>query len=140
MDDRFIRAGSPTNERMAANGISFIAFSPLAQGLLLGKYSKDNPPKFEPGDFRENAPKFQVEHLARIEPMIAALKNYFGASPEALCRAALQYVLKQRVVGAVIPGFRNLAQVKMNLAAADKPLSDDEFALMGRIFAEINVN
>jgi aryl-alcohol dehydrogenase-like predicted oxidoreductase len=40
----------------------------------------------------------------------------------------------------VFPGFRNLAQVKMNLAAADKPLSDDEFALMGRIFAEINVN
>ncbi len=120
---------------MNETGISFVAFGPVAQGLLLGKYSKDNPPKFEPGDHRAGAPRFSVEFLTKLEPKIEALKKHFGPTGEDLARVALQYLLKYDRVAAVIPGFRNLAQVKMNLSAADKPLTNDEFSFVQSIFS-----
>ena len=49
---------------------------------------------------------------------------------------ALQYMLHYKVVGSVIPGFRNLKQVISNLHGADKPLSDDEFDFVRSVFAE----
>ena len=49
---------------------------------------------------------------------------------------ALQYMLHYRVVGSVIPGFRNLKQVMSNLYGADKPLSNDEFNFVRGVFKE----
>jgi aryl-alcohol dehydrogenase-like predicted oxidoreductase len=39
-------------------------------------------------------------------------------------------------MGAVIPGFRNLHQVKVNLSAMDKPLTNEEFEFINNVFAE----
>jgi aryl-alcohol dehydrogenase-like predicted oxidoreductase len=47
----------------------------------------------------------------------------------------MQYLLHYKFVGAVIPGFRNLNQVKTNLAAMDKPLTDDEFNFVKEVFS-----
>lgn len=136
MDDGYVADGSPTRKLLEENNISFVAFGPVGQGLLLGKYDKNNPPKFEPGDHRFNAPRFSAENLSKLEPKIEKLKNKFGSSVEDLARAALQYMLHYRVTGAVIPGFRNLNQVKTNLAGADKPLTDEEFNFIKTVFAE----
>lgn len=137
LDNRFLKEGSPTRKLCEEYQISFIAFGPLGQGILLGKYSKDNPPKFEPGDHRANVERFKPEYLAKVEPKIEMLKSKFGSSLEDLARAALQYLLHYSVVGAVIPGFRNLNQVKINLSASDKPLTDDEFNFIQDLFADI---
>lgn len=136
IDDKYLVEGTPTAKTLEEHKISFVAFGPVAQGLLLGKYSKDNPPKFEPGDHRANAPRFSAENLARLEPKIEALKKEFGNTSEDLARVALQYLLKYNSVAAVIPGFRNLAQVKVNLSAADKPLTEDEFNFVKSVFSE----
>ena len=48
---------------------------------------------------------------------------------------SLQYLLHHSFVGAVIPGFRNLNQVKINLSAMDKPLTDEEFEFINNVFA-----
>lgn len=140
VDDRFIANGSPTRKLLDENNISFIAFGPLQQGILLGKYDKDNPPKFEAGDHRANAARFSKENLEKMHPKISELKKYFGESPEALARAALQYLLKFNVVGAVIPGFRNISQVKINLSAADNPLSESEFNFVKELFGDLKSN
>ncbi len=136
LDYKFIQDGTPTRKLLEEYKMSFIAFSPLAQGLLLAKYDKNNPPQFEDGDFRKRSEKFTFNYLSSIEPKINKLKEKFGSSPEQLARIALQFLLKFDVVGAVIPGFRNLNQVKINLSAADKPLTDDEFKIVKSIFAE----
>lgn len=138
IDDKYLADGTPVRKLLEENNISFIAFGPVAQGLLLGKYSKNNPPKFEAGDHRANAPRFSVENLTKLEPKIEALKEKFGSNPEALSRAALQYLLHYKVVGSVIPGFRNLDQVKINLEAADRPLSDEEFNFIKDLFKGFN--
>ncbi len=136
LDDRFIRENTPTRKLCEENQISFIAFGPLGQGILLGKYSKDNPPKFEPGDHRANSERFKPEYLAKVEPKIELLKSKFGSDLESLARAALQYVLYHPTVAAVIPGFRNLRQVMINLSAMDKPLTEDEFNFIQKVFAD----
>jgi aryl-alcohol dehydrogenase-like predicted oxidoreductase len=126
---------SPTRKLMDKDQISFIAFRPVGQGLLLDKYKKDSPPKFEDGDHRKGLDRFSVEKLAALEPKLEQLKYKFGSSMEDLARAALQYLLYYPVMGAVIPGFRNLNQVKVNLSAMDKPLTDDEFNFINNVFS-----
>jgi len=136
IDDRFVREETSTRKLLDKYKISFIAFGPLTQGLLLGKYDKNNPPKFEPGDHRASSARFTPENLTKLEPKINKLKERFGSSNEELARMALQYMLHYKVVGSVIPGFRNLKQVISNLYGADKPLNDDEFNFVRSIFEE----
>jgi myo-inositol catabolism protein IolS len=136
MNDMYVADGTPTRKLLEEYKMSFIAFGPIGQGLLLGKYDKNNPPQFEPGDHRLNAPRFSRENLEKLEPKIEKLKAKFGSSTEDLARAALQYMLHYKVTGAVIPGFRNLNQVKINLAGADSPLTDEEFNYIKSVFAE----
>ena len=135
MEPVFIEEGTPARNLMDENQISFVAFRPLGQGLLLDKYNKDNPPKFEDGDHRKGIERFSVESLASLEPKIAKLKEKFGSNIEDLARAAQQYLLHYPIMGAVIPGFRNLKQVKVNLSAMDKPLTDEEFEFIKNVFA-----
>lgn len=134
LDNRYLGEGKPVRKLLEENKISFVAFGPVAQGLLLGRYDKNNPPKFEEGDHRKNAQRFTVEYLEKLEPKIEILKQKFGSNVEDLSRATLQYLLHYKVVGAVIPGFRNLKQVMINLEAIDKPLTDEEFNFIKDLF------
>lgn len=134
LDYRFLKEGTPTRNLLDQYQISFIAFGPLAQGILLGKYSSSNPPTFEFGDHRANADRFKAENLAKVEPKIELLKKRFGSSNHQLARVAQQFILSFKQVAAVIPGFRNLQQVKSNLYAVDKPLSDDDIIFIKNHF------
>ncbi|HMN25658.1 MAG TPA: aldo/keto reductase, partial [Ignavibacteriaceae bacterium] len=136
LDDKYVRDDSPTRKMLDEYNVSFVAFGPVAQGLLLGKYHQGNPPQFEAGDHRANAERFKPENLAQLEPKIEKMKNKFGPSNQELSRAALQYLLHYKQVGSVIPGFRNLDQVKSNLSGMDNPLTQDEFDFIKQIFAE----
>ncbi|MBN2570837.1 MAG: aldo/keto reductase [Ignavibacteriales bacterium] len=137
MDDRFIADNQPVRKMMEEYNISFVAFSPVAKGLLLNKYNSKQPPTFDEGDHRKNDTKFHQDFIKQIEPKLEMLKNKFGSSTESLSRAALQYLLHFHVVGSVIPGFRNLEQVKINLSEADKPLTDDEFEFIKNVFRDM---
>jgi aryl-alcohol dehydrogenase-like predicted oxidoreductase len=134
MEKLFIEENSPTRKLMEENQISFVAFRPVGQGLLLDKYKKDSPPKFEDGDHRKDLDRFSAEKLAELEPKLNLIKDRFGSTIEDLARVALQYLLHYKFMGAVIPGFRNLRQVKVNLSAKDNPLSDEEFNFILDVF------
>ena len=136
MERKFINEGTPTRKLMDDNKISFVAFRPIGQGLLLGKYSKDNLPQFRDGDHRKGLSRFSKENLEKLEPKLQKLKDKFGASQEELARVAMQFLLHYKIMGAVIPGFRNLHQVKVNLSAMDKPLTDEEFEYVKSVFAD----
>jgi aryl-alcohol dehydrogenase-like predicted oxidoreductase len=136
MDDHFIREGSPVHRLMVERGITFVAFSPVAQGLLLDKYSAKSPPQFEKGDHRRNSDRFSVENLTKLEPRMARVKERFGGSVEELARVAIQYLLANNTVACAIPGFRNSRQVRVNLAAEGKPLSEEDVAFLRGVFAD----
>ncbi|MFZ4507004.1 MAG: aldo/keto reductase [Fimbriimonas sp.] len=126
LDDHFIRPGSRVSKLMEEHGMSFVAFSPLAQARLLDKYNPENPPSFEPGDHREHSGAFKAEAIAELKPKLAKLKARFGDSIEDLASVALNYVLAMPHVACVIPGFRNERQSACNVAAAGRELSPED--------------
>jgi len=135
LDDQFIRPGSPVSELMAKEGITFVAFSPLAQGRLLDKFDPSQPPSFEPGDHRQNSNAFSAEAIASLQPKLQKLKGRFGDSLGDLASVALNYVLAHPHVACVIPGFRNDRQVKVNVAADGRYLSEEDVAFVREVLA-----
>ena len=135
LDDQFIKEGSPVSELMGREGISFVAFSPLAQARLLDKYDPSKPPSFEPGDHRQNSGAFKAEAIAELKPKLAKLKARFGDSIEDLASVALNYVLAHPHVASVIPGFRNERQVRVNLGAEGRAMGAEDVAFVREALA-----
>jgi aryl-alcohol dehydrogenase-like predicted oxidoreductase len=105
-----------------ANDRLVIAYSPLAQGLLSGKYDAEHRAS---GMVRVNSPAFLPENLRLAAPLIDALRmtaRSHGATPSQIALAWL--IRRPNVV--VIPGASSVAQVEANAAAADIDLSDEE--------------
>jgi len=126
LDDHFVRPSSRLVNLMEKHDLTFVAFSPLAQGALLDKYDPAKPPTFEPGDNRKDSKSFSAERLTMLKPKLEKLKARFGSSTEALAATALNYILAQPRVACVIPGFRNERQAQCNLEATRQTLSPDD--------------
>jgi aryl-alcohol dehydrogenase-like predicted oxidoreductase len=102
-----------------------IAFSPLAQGLLSGRYTAEN----RPGGVRATNPLFGTENLRRIAPLLAVLREVADAHGAQPAQIALAWLIAlPRVV--VIPGASSVEQVEFNAAAADLALAADEQAAL----------
>ena len=125
---KMIDPESPVAKLIAERDLGFVAFSPMAQGLLLDKYDADNPPEFPEGDKRKLSIWFKSDFLRDMKPKLEALKERFGSSTSDLVRASLQYLLSYDAVSCVIPGFRNCSQVEMNLAPSGRHLTAEEAA------------
>jgi aryl-alcohol dehydrogenase-like predicted oxidoreductase len=99
-----------------------IAYSPLAQGLLGGRYGPGSPPS----DFRSSQPRFSDAGLKRASPLLEALRELargHGATPAQIALAWLLHV--PNVI--VIPGARDIAQLEANAAVAEIGLSEAEW-------------
>lgn len=133
MDPQFIEPNGPVGKLLKEHQLSFVAFSPLNQGILLDKYDPENPPRFEEGDHRRGKEKFQADSLSVLKPKLARLKDRFGGSIPDLASLALRFVLNYPRVACVIPGFRNENQVRCNLAVTNRQLSSADMAFIKSI-------
>ncbi len=135
LDDQFVRPGSRVGRLMDEYGLTFVAFSPLAQARLLDKYNPESPPEFEPGDHRRGSGAFGAEAIAALKPKLAKLKARFGETTEDLASVALNYILAQPRVACVIPGFRNERQARCNIGAAGHALTEDDLRFVRETLA-----
>ena len=103
------------------NGRIVIAYSPLGQGLLSGRYDADNAP----GGVRATNPLFLQENLERAHDLLTALRDIAKTHDATPSQVALAWVIRRPNVVA-IPGASSVAQLESNVAAADLELSDDE--------------
>jgi aryl-alcohol dehydrogenase-like predicted oxidoreductase len=97
-----------------------IAYSPLAQGLLGGKYGVNN----RPGGVRAINSLFGTENLRRIEPLLQTLRDVAAQVDAKPAQVALAWLLSLPNVVA-IPGASSVEQLEFNVAAADIELSAD---------------
>jgi aryl-alcohol dehydrogenase-like predicted oxidoreductase len=96
-----------------------IAYSPLAQGLLGGKYGLDN----RPGDGARAAnPLFGTENLRRAEPLLQTLRDIAREAGAKPAQVALAWLISLPGVVA-IPGASSVDQLESNVAAADIELT-----------------
>jgi aryl-alcohol dehydrogenase-like predicted oxidoreductase len=103
-----------------------IAYSPLGQGLLGGRYDADHRPS---SPARLNNPLFLAENLRAATPLIEALRSVARAHEATPAQVALAWLIRKPNVVA-IPGASSLDQLRHNVAAADLELTDDEAELL----------
>jgi aryl-alcohol dehydrogenase-like predicted oxidoreductase len=106
-----------------SRGRAVIAFSPLAQGLLAGRYDRAHRPA---NPARASAPLFLPDNLDRAGQLISVLREIAGAHGASPAQIALAWVIRHPAVAA-IPGASSIAQLESNAAAADIDLADDEY-------------
>jgi aryl-alcohol dehydrogenase-like predicted oxidoreductase len=110
-----------------ATGHIVVAYSPLAQGALSGRYR----PGRGPGGVRRVSPLFTEEGLQAAAPVVETLREVAAGRGVSPSQVALAYLIAQpRVV--VIPGAKSVAQLEANVAAADIQLKDDELLALRR--------
>ena len=110
----------------AEAGRMVIAYSPLAQGLLSGRYDRANRPA---NRVRAGNPLFLPENLDRAGELIGALRDVAEAHDATPAQVALAWVIRHPAVTA-IPGASSVEQLESNVAAADIELSDAEYAAL----------
>lgn len=110
--------------------IALIAYSPLAQGLLTGKYTLKNPPPFH------RRMRVGRRRLAKVESLVEVLRrlgeDHGGKSA---AQVALNWVMCKGAIP--IPGAKNAAQATDNVGALGWRLSDGEVALLDQASAAV---
>jgi aryl-alcohol dehydrogenase-like predicted oxidoreductase len=99
-----------------------IAYSPLAQGLLSGRYDANRRPA---NRVRGANPLFLPENLDRASGLISTLREVADAHSASPAQIALAWVIRSPAVTA-IPGASSVEQLESNVAAADIELTDEE--------------
>jgi len=101
------------------DGVTFIAYSPLAQGLLTGKYSIENPPP------RMVARSRRMELLKRLPPLLELMREISaGHGGKTLPQIATNWVICKGAVP--IPGAKSAKQALDNVGALGWRLSSEE--------------
>jgi aryl-alcohol dehydrogenase-like predicted oxidoreductase len=107
-------------------GVTMIAYSPLAKGMLTGKYTPERPPAGMRGRM------FSRARLGAIQPLIKQLgecgMSHGGKSP---AQVALNWLIGKNVVP--IPGAKNSRQVLENVGALGWRLTEVEIASLDEI-------
>lgn len=109
--------------------IGFVAFSPMANGLLSGVYGKGT--RFDSRlDYRSNMPQFTDEAAEKNRALMTYLKRFAekrGITPAQLC---LAWMLCRKPYIVPIPGTRRLERMQENAYAAQVKLSDEDIAVL----------
>lgn len=108
------------------SGHVVIAWSPLGQGLLSGRYDAEHRPA---GAVRAANPLFLPENLERAAGLLGVLRDVADAHDASPAQVALAWVVRHPHVVA-IPGASSVEQVESNAAAGDLVLADDEVAAL----------
>jgi len=116
------------------NGITVLAYSPMAQGFLTGKFGPDH--QFEEGDHRSKNRLFKPEHFPRVQDAVARLAPIADRNGLSLAQLALAWVTSHEGTCA-IAGARNASQTRNNAAAGDAELSVADLDEMDRIGREV---
>lgn len=105
--------------------IGYVAFSPLANGFLSGRYDKNT--RFEAGtDYRSVMPQFQPEGIDQNRALLDLLNKLAGEKNATPAQISLAWMLCKKPYIVPIPGTRKAARLQENAGAADVCLSAAE--------------
>lgn len=113
---------APTTEEL---GIGLVVFSPLAQGMLTGKYDDGVPDDSRFANLPRFGERLLTDENARRVRALKPLADELGVSRAQL---ALAWLLHQPGVSSVITGASRVEQVAENVAAAELELGEDLLA------------
>ena len=112
--------------------VGLLVWSPLAGGLLSGKFSRTNQ---KPADSRRSEYEFPIvdkERTWKILDVIAPIAKAHGSSP---ARVSIAWLLAKSLVTSVIIGAKRLDQLRDNLAAVELTLTEKDLAQLDEVSA-----
>lgn len=115
-------------------GIGILAHSPLAKGLLTGRYTPDHT--FQADDERANSSRFQGEMFARYLAVADQLNEVAHEKGLSLVQLAIAWLLRLPAVTCVLVGAKNAAQVEEHGGAVGVTFRDDELNRIEAILRE----
>ena len=110
--------------------VAILPWSPLAGGLLSGKYARDG---VKPEDARRAKFDFPPVNLQRAFDCIDAMKPIAAAHDATVAGVALAWLLHKPWVTSVLIGAKSSSQLKDNLAATSIRLSSEELAALDKV-------
>jgi aryl-alcohol dehydrogenase-like predicted oxidoreductase len=115
---------------MASEGVGLMVWSPLAGGLLSGKYSREDE---KGGGGRRASFDFPPMDKERTYNVIDAMRPIAEANGVSVAQIALAWLLHQKAVTTVIIGAKRMDQLEDNLGAIDVTLSADDLAALDAV-------
>ncbi|MFZ2665617.1 MAG: aldo/keto reductase [Trichococcus flocculiformis] len=105
-------------------GIGFVAYSPLGNGFLSGKYDANTV--YPEGDFRNKMGRFSPEVMQKNQALLALLKEIADGKNATSAQIVLAWELAQKPWIVPIPGTTKMHRLEENLGGADIELSPEE--------------
>jgi aryl-alcohol dehydrogenase-like predicted oxidoreductase len=112
-------------------GVTLIAYTPLAGGLLTGKYTTQNRPS---GFFRRVLPRYRRRSLEAIQPVVGLLAEIGDRYSKKPSQVALRWLIENPTV-LPIPGAKNGQQATANAGALTFTLTVDEVEALSDVTA-----
>lgn len=119
-------------------GMSFVAYSPLGNGFLTGKYSKET--KFAEGDFRNFMGRFKPEVLGHNQVLLDIIADVAKRKDATSAQIVFAWELAQKPFIIPIPGTTKLHRLKENLAGAAIELSNEELKEINNALEKIDID
>jgi aryl-alcohol dehydrogenase-like predicted oxidoreductase len=111
--------------------VTLIAYSPLEQGILTGKYTPDNPP---PGI---RGRQYNASYLAEVQPLIARMREIGAAHGDKTpAQVALNWVICKDAMP--IPGAKNARHARSNAGAMGWRMSDEEVNVLDALSLQVS--
>lgn len=117
---------------LQAEKLGLMVWSPLAGGLLTGKFKREGQ---GPGGARRTAFDFPPVNRERAFDCVDVMRGIADARGLSIARIALAYLLAKPFVTSVIIGARSMQQLDDNLAASDVRLTAEEMAKLDQVSA-----
>ncbi len=106
-------------------GISYVAFSPMANGFLTGAYTPDT--KFEgKQDYRGNMPQYSKEGYAKAEKLLQLLDTLSKEKNCTMAQLSLAWMMNKKDYIVPIPGSRKIERIQSNFDAGNIILTKEE--------------
>ena len=117
-------------------GVGFVAFSPLANGLLPDCYPADTT--FDAvSDYRASMPQFRRESFEQNRHLLAMIENLAEEHHATPSQIALAWMMNKKPWIVPIPGTRRLCRLKENIGAADIRLNAEQVQTIDDALADM---
>ena len=111
-------------------GITYVAFSPLANGALTGAYQSKNDFGNGEQDFRPNMPQYSDEGIKKTNELLEVV-NQIGQIHQAnSAQMSLAWMMNKYDFIIPIPGSRKIERLKSNFEAGNIELSQEELKVL----------
>ena len=109
-------------------GITYVAFSPMANGLLSGKFTPES--QFGEGDFRNNMPQYQEEGYRKAKELLDMLNHMADEKHCTMAQLSMAWMICKKDFIVPIPGSRKESRLEENFHASDVVLTSEQIQMI----------